>query len=87
MSVRLEMYMRFGQIGRNSNKLDVPRIRIYNNCMMNESEKRNWIQEGISEFYWKYRDDLTDEGGEQLMKELDKLQIRMQKITQNEMSA
>ena len=55
--------------------------------MMNESEKRNWIQEGISEFYWKYRDDLTDNGGDQLMEELDKLEARMQYILKNEMSA
>jgi len=54
---------------------------------MNESEKRNWIQEGISEFYWKYRDDLTDQGAEQLMEELDKIEARMQYILKNEMTA
>ena len=69
------------------NKLEVPQKRSDNTCMMNESEKRNWIQEGISEFYWKYRDDLTDNGGDQLMKELDKLEARMQNILKNEMSA
>ncbi len=55
--------------------------------MMNESERRNWIQEGISEFYWKYRDDLTDNGGHQLMEELDKLEARMQYILKNEITA
>ena len=55
--------------------------------MMNESERRNWIQEGISEFYWKYRDDLTDNGGYQLKEELDKLEARMYYILKNEMSA
>ena len=57
MSVRLEMYMRFGQIGRNSNKLEVPPIRIYNNSMeiknMNgeyvKVEKGDLIGDGFEE--------------------------------------
>ena len=55
--------------------------------MMNESERTDWIQEGISEFYWKYRDDLTDNGGYQLKEELEKLEARMYYILKNEMTA
>ena len=51
------------------NKLEVPRIRIYNNSMMNKkikAEHQMWVDEAISKFYWDFADDLSDESGERL---------------------
>jgi hypothetical protein len=67
--------------------LEVPLKRSDNNCMMNESEKRNWILEGTSELYWKYRDDLTDKGALQLEKALNKFEDELEVILKNEMTA
>ena len=39
--------------------------------MMSEKEIQNWVEEEMSELYWKFRDDLSDEGGERIKEELD----------------
>jgi hypothetical protein len=38
---------------------------------MNENEISMWVKEEMSELYWKFRDDLDDEGGKRLEEELD----------------
>jgi len=38
---------------------------------MNENEIRMWVKEEMGELYWKFRDDLDDEGGNRLEEELD----------------
>ena len=39
--------------------------------MMSEKEIQTWVQEATSELYWKFRDDVDDEGGERIKEELD----------------
>jgi hypothetical protein len=39
--------------------------------MMSEKEIEGWVEEGMSELYWKYRDDLSDEGAERVKEEID----------------
>ena len=52
-------------------KLDVPPDSYDNISMMSEKEIQTWVEEEMSELYWKFRDDLTDEGGERIKEELD----------------
>jgi hypothetical protein len=47
---------------------------------MNESEIKGWVEEGTSELYWKFRDDLDDEGAERVQEELDYVQKVLVKI-------
>ena len=54
------------------NKLEVPRKRSDNICMMNKKEEQFWtqtVQESVSNVYWEFRDSLDDEGGERLKEE------------------
>ena len=50
--------------------LEVPRIWIYNNSM-EIKEIEGWVEEEMSQLYWKFRDDVDDEGGERIKEELD----------------
>jgi len=50
--------------------LEVPRIWIYNNSM-EIKEIEGWVEEEIVEFWWKFADDLDDEGQERLREELE----------------
>jgi hypothetical protein len=60
------------------NKLEVPPERYDNNCMMNEmrdhnekhddKERRAWVDQAISNFYWEFADDLSDSNSEKLDK-------------------
>jgi hypothetical protein len=51
-------------------KLEVPLIRSYNNSM-EIKEIEGWVEEEMSALYWKFRDDVDDEGGERIKEELD----------------
>jgi hypothetical protein len=53
------------------NKLEVPRIRIYNSIMLNQEDKQVImadVEESMSTLYWTYRDDMSDEGGKEMEK-------------------
>ena len=52
-------------------KLDVPPDSYDNISMMSEKEIENWVRDEMSALYWKFRDDIDDEGGERLVDELD----------------
>ena len=52
-------------------KLEVPRIWSHNIYKMNERDIKGWVEHELSELYWKFRDDLDDEGGERIKEELD----------------
>lgn len=65
---------------RTLNKLAIPRIWIYNYSMLNKEDKivlMADIESKMSELYWEYRDDLTDEGGKRLEEELDYLKTTL----------
>ena len=51
-------------------KLEVPLNRSYNNSM-EIKEIEGWVEEEMSALYWKFRDDVDDEGGERIKEELD----------------
>ena len=61
-------------------KLDVPPDSYDNISMMSEKEIQIWVQEATSELYWKFRDDLDDEGAERVKEELDYLEKTLVKI-------
>ena len=51
--------------------------------MMNKEDKYLMIadvEDKMSELYWEYRNDLTDEGGERLEEELDYLKTTLIRI-------
>jgi len=50
--------------------LDVPLIRSHNTSM-EIKEIEGWVEEEMTEFWWKFADDLDDEGQERLKEELD----------------
>jgi len=52
------------------NKLEIPPKRSDNNSM-EIKEIEGWVEEEMSALYWKFRDDVDDEGGERLKEELD----------------
>ncbi len=67
------MFMKFGQNGQNTNKLEVPLKRHDNISMMDKEDKYLMIadvENKLSELYWEYRDDLSDEGALRLDEEL-----------------
>ena len=41
------------------------------NTSMEIKEIEGWVEEEMSQLYWKFRDDLDDEGGERIKEELD----------------
>ena len=51
-------------------KFAVPLNRYYN-IVMEIKEIEGWVQEEIVEFWWKFANDLDDEGQERLREELD----------------
>ena len=53
-----------------SNWLDIPPNINYNYCM-EIKEIEGWVEEEMSQLYWKFRDDVDDEGGERIKEELD----------------
>ena len=55
--------------------------------MMSEKEIQNWVSEATSELYWKFRDDLTDEGAERMTEELEYLEPIMVKIIKKHITA
>ncbi len=55
--------------------------------MMSEKEIQTWVQEATSELYWKFRDDLDDEGGERVKEELDYLEKTLVKIVGKHLTA
>jgi hypothetical protein len=60
---------------RTPNKLEVPRIWIYNYCMMNQKDKQVImadVEQSMTDLYWTYRDDLNDEGGKEMEKVVSK---------------
>ena len=50
--------------------LVVPRNRSYNTSM-EIKEIEGWVEEEMNQLYWKFRDDVDDEGGERLKEELE----------------
>ena len=67
--------------------LEVPRIWIYNYCMVNEmrekvrAEQEQWIDDEISKVYWAFADDIGDESSEQLNEYLNgPFKVRLQSI-------
>ena len=50
--------------------LEVPLFWSYN-YSMEIKEIEGWVEEEMSQLYWKFRDDLDDEGGERIKEELD----------------
>ena len=52
-------------------KLEVPPIWIYNYSMLDKKDKQvlmSDVEESMSELYWAYRDDMSDEGGKEMEK-------------------
>ena len=52
------------------NQLEVPPNINYNK-IMEIKEIEGWVEEEMSELFWKFRDDVDDEGGERIKEELD----------------
>ena len=50
--------------------IDIPLKRADNYCM-EIKEIEGWVEQEMSELYWKFRDDVDDEGGERIKEELD----------------
>jgi len=50
--------------------LVVPRNRSYNTSM-EIKEIEGWVEEEMNQLYWKFRDDVDDEGGARLTEELE----------------
>ena len=51
--------------------LDIPGIRHYNDIMLNQKDKQvmmSDVEESMSQLYWTYRDDMSDEGGKEMEK-------------------
>ena len=55
--------------------------------MMSEKEIQVWVQEATSELYWKFRDDLDDEGAERVKEELEYLEKSLVKIVGKHITA
>ena len=68
-------------------KLDVPPDSYDNISMMSEKEIQAWVQEATSELYWKFRDDLDDEGAERVKEEQDYLEKSLVKIVGKHITA
>tara|TARA_R110002051_G_scaffold191681_1_gene260374 strand:+ start:584 stop:805 length:222 start_codon:yes stop_codon:yes gene_type:complete len=51
-------------------RLDVPIDSDYN-YIMEIKEIEGWVDEEMSELYWKFRNDVDDEGGERIKEELE----------------
>ena len=58
------------------NWLEVPSIRAYN-YIMEIKEIEGWVSEELVELWWKFADDLDDEGQERLREELDYVEKRI----------
>ena len=54
--------------------LEVPPKRDDNNSML-DREIRMWVKEEMGELYWKFRDDIDDEGGKKLEEEIGKFEM------------
>ena len=57
------------------NKLEVPPKFRHNSYMLNQQDKQvimSDVEQSMSDLYWTYRDDLSDEGGEELNKVITK---------------
>ena len=55
--------------------LEVPLIRHYNDSMLNQEDKQVImadVEESMSTLYWTYRDDMSDEGGKEMEKVINK---------------
>ena len=50
--------------------LDFP-LNLADNNSMEIKEIEGWVEQEMSELYWKFRDDVDDEGGERIKEELD----------------
>ena len=50
--------------------LVVPRNRSYNTSM-EIKEIEGWVEEEMNALYWKFRDDVDDEGAERIKEELE----------------
>jgi len=55
--------------------------------MMSEKEIENWVRDEMSILYWKFRDDVDDEGGERLVDELDYVEKKLVKIISKHITA
>jgi hypothetical protein len=61
-------------------QLVLPLYLIYNNGMLDQKDKQvliSDVEHSMSELYWTYRDDLSDEGGKRLQEELDYLKTHL----------
>jgi hypothetical protein len=47
---------------------------------MNENEVSMWVKEEMGELFWKFREDVDDEGGMRLEEELEYLEGKIIKI-------
>ena len=47
---------------------------------MNERDIKGWVEHELSELYWKFRDDVDDNGGERIGEELDYIKPILVKI-------
>ena len=61
------------------NQFDIPPNINYNK-IMEIKEIEGWVKEEMGELYWKFRDDLDDEGGKRLEEELEYVESKIVKI-------
>jgi hypothetical protein len=63
-------------------ELEVPLIRSYNYIMMNEmnTDLQDKVDEMVNDFYWNLRNDVTDEGGHELMMIMERLRYELPPI-------
>lgn len=54
--------------------------------MMND-EMKKWVSEEMGELYWKFRDDLDDEGGKRLAEEIEYFEGTLVKIIEKHITA
>ena len=47
---------------------------------MEIKEIEGWVSEEMGELYWKFRDDVDDEGGERIKEELEYVEKKIVKI-------
>ena len=55
--------------------------------MMSKEEVQSWVRDEMSALYWKFRDDVDDEGGERLVDELDYTEKKLVEIISKHITA
>ena len=62
--------------------LEVLPDNLYNYCMMNKmnTDLQDKVDEMVNDFYWNLRNDVTDEGGHELMMIMERLRYELPPI-------